>query len=321
MYGLSYFTLVESIRIEVRPATVVQPEKSEMRHSVQRRLEFIEFRLFWEGQINRSDLVDQFRVSVPQASADLKRYQEIAPGFISYDSHLKTYRPTAKFTPQHLVPSGDAYLAHLRLRESGVVGESDTWANHVPDFSVVPILRRTVRPEILRAIMEAARMSLAVKIKYQSASSNSTTWRWIAPHALGFDLFSWHARAWCLRHEQFRDFVLTRVMEIGESRPEQVDRGLDHEWNQSVTFVLQPNPNLNPGARRAVELDFGMESGKCTIETRVSLSFYLERHLGLKQSPEPTDPNHQRLVLVNRNEVERIREAAKVRSFKDPECA
>ncbi|MES2390903.1 MAG: hypothetical protein V4555_04635, partial [Acidobacteriota bacterium] len=36
----------------------------------ERRLEFIEFRLQWEGRVNRSDLVNYFSISVPQASLD-----------------------------------------------------------------------------------------------------------------------------------------------------------------------------------------------------------------------------------------------------------
>ena len=41
----------------------------------ERRLEFIDFRLYWEGRINRSDLIDFFGISVPQASLDLAKYQ------------------------------------------------------------------------------------------------------------------------------------------------------------------------------------------------------------------------------------------------------
>ena len=39
------------------------------RWELERRLEFIEYRLFWEGGSNRSDLVDEVGVSVPQASS------------------------------------------------------------------------------------------------------------------------------------------------------------------------------------------------------------------------------------------------------------
>ena len=49
-------------------------DKSELRWGVEQRLEFIEFRLFWEEHVNRIDLMDQFGVSVNQASMDLNRY-------------------------------------------------------------------------------------------------------------------------------------------------------------------------------------------------------------------------------------------------------
>lgn len=291
---------------------MAKSENREIRHSIQRRLEFIEFRLYWEGQINRSDLVDTFGISVPQASADLRRYQELSPDAIEYDSHGKTYRPTEKFAPLQLEPSGDAYLARLRLRESGFVGKGETWAQRMPEFSIVPILRRTVEPEILREIIASIRSSFELKIKYQSAGSNTSRWRWIAPHALGFDGFSWHTRAWCQRNEDFRDFVLTRVLEVAESRSVEVDTATDAEWNESVTLLLKPNPELSPGAKKAVELDFGMVKGISLIETRVSLSFYLERHLGLDQDPKLVRPERQRIVLVNRDEVERIRAKTKI---------
>ncbi|WP_348525014.1 hypothetical protein [Pararhodobacter sp. SW119] len=48
-------------------------ERAELRWGIEQRLEFIEFRLFWEGHVNRSDLMDQFGVSVNQASTDLNR--------------------------------------------------------------------------------------------------------------------------------------------------------------------------------------------------------------------------------------------------------
>ena len=60
-----------------------------LKWGVERRLEFVEFRLFWEGSINRADLVEFFGVSVPQASKDLALYQERAPGNMDYDTREK----------------------------------------------------------------------------------------------------------------------------------------------------------------------------------------------------------------------------------------
>ena len=56
---------------------------------VERRLEFIEFKLFWEGHVNRGDLIDKFGISVNQASTDLNRYLGISPDNMGYDKSAK----------------------------------------------------------------------------------------------------------------------------------------------------------------------------------------------------------------------------------------
>ena len=56
--------------------------------------------------------------------------------------------------------------------------------------------------------------------------------------------------------------------------------------------------------RRAIELDYGMKSGFVEIRTKVCLSFYLMRHLGLDLDPSALPPNRQQIVLVNRAEIE-----------------
>jgi len=47
---------------------------------VERRLEFIEFRLFWEGSINRADPVEALGVSVQKTPENLTLYQKRTPG-------------------------------------------------------------------------------------------------------------------------------------------------------------------------------------------------------------------------------------------------
>jgi hypothetical protein len=56
----------------------VDRDKAELRWGVEQRLEFIEFRLFWEGHVNRIDVMQQFSVSVNQASSDLN--PDFSPG-------------------------------------------------------------------------------------------------------------------------------------------------------------------------------------------------------------------------------------------------
>jgi len=69
----------------------VDRDKNELRWGIEQRLEFIEFRLFWEGHVNRIDVMQQFGVSVNQASSDLNRYIALAPDNMVYDKSARTY--------------------------------------------------------------------------------------------------------------------------------------------------------------------------------------------------------------------------------------
>src|SRR5882762_10929051 len=90
------------------------------------RLEFIEFRLFWEGAINRSEITDRFSVSVPQASTDLSAYRALAPLNMEYNASQKRYVATPQFKPQLIAPNAERYLAQLRAISDGVITLADT---------------------------------------------------------------------------------------------------------------------------------------------------------------------------------------------------
>ena len=78
---------------------MVETEKADLRWGVEQRLEFIEFRLFWEGHVNRGDLMSAFGVSVNQASTDLNRYIGMAPDNMQYDKSARAYVRGAAFAP------------------------------------------------------------------------------------------------------------------------------------------------------------------------------------------------------------------------------
>src|SRR5947207_2229085 len=72
---------------------------SPLRWSVERRLAFVEERLFWLGEVNRTDLVRRFGVSMSQASGDIGRYLALAPPGVSYDKSAKRYVAADGFRP------------------------------------------------------------------------------------------------------------------------------------------------------------------------------------------------------------------------------
>ncbi len=62
-----------------------------MRWAVEQRMNFIAETLREKGFINRKDIMDQFGISTPQASKDLKDYQDILPDDVKYNMKLKRY--------------------------------------------------------------------------------------------------------------------------------------------------------------------------------------------------------------------------------------
>jgi len=101
----------------------------------ERRLELIEFRLLWDGKVNRSDLTNFFGISVPQASLDLALYQQRAPKNTQYDKQQKAYIATPEFVPI-LVPENPlSYLNQVWQVEAGLAVKESTLLDHHPERS------------------------------------------------------------------------------------------------------------------------------------------------------------------------------------------
>jgi Predicted transcriptional regulator len=291
-------------------------DRGRLRWNVQRRLIFIELRLYWEGRINRGDLVDYFDISVPQASQDLARYEEIAPGNLHYDKTLKTYVAGPNFRPVLTEPTADGYLAQLRALGTGGLGPGESWLGRAPDFAGAPRLRRHYEPEVLRRLLRCIQDRLELKVRYLSFSADEASARTIAPHALGFDGQRWHVRAFCFRTMSFRDFVIGRLSHLGDAVPTSAQAAWDLEWTEKVEMRLIANPRLQPAMRSAVERDVGMRQGVLPVTTTVCSSYYLESQLNLDLDPELLPAKRLQLVLHNRDEVAARRSEVKAAAEK-----
>ena len=274
-------------------------DKSDLRWGVEQRLEFIEFRLFWEGHVNRIDLMDQFGVSVNQASMDLNRYIGFAPDNMVYDKSARTYVRAPGFSPRFLKPDASRYLAQLRSVADGILDREDSWIAGLPPYAASPTPVRGVDPVTLRSVVGAIRRSEAIEVNYQSLSNPEPRWRWIAPHAIAFDGFRWHARAYCLSDEVFKDFLLSRMIEIRDCAEAAVVHSGDADWNEEVVLEIGPHPDLSPTQAKVIALDYGMDAGKVAITVRRALLYYALRRLGLDIDPSARPPQDQQIVLLN----------------------
>lgn len=267
-----------------------------LRWSVERRLAFINDRLVWEGRINRADLVARFGISPNQATADLRRYEAAHPGAFVYDTRAKTYRAGPAIGTPDLAQAADL-LRELRLIAEGVLPAQDGLLGVPPPVAVADGPLRRIAPVCLQRVVTAIRERRGLVAEYRSMNSPQPRRRALEPHALTYDGFRWHMRAFDRDDGAFKDFVLGRLSEpmiddAAQSRPED-----DADWQQMVELVIIAHPKLPPTAREAIEMDYGMTGGELRLNCRKALTWYVKRRLGLIPGHETLAPQDQQIVL------------------------
>jgi predicted DNA-binding transcriptional regulator YafY len=104
-------------------------------------------------------------------------------------------------------------------------------------------------------VVDAIRRSEAIEVQSQSLSSPKPRWRWMAPHAIAFDGFRWHARAFCFGDAVFKDFLLSRILDIRGSRASDVPAENDQDWHSFATLEITPQPALSGTQAKVIALD------------------------------------------------------------------
>lgn len=275
-----------------------------MKWGVRQRLEFIEYRLFWEGTINRKDLIDTFGVSVPQASADIKKYKQNAPGNIYYDKSLKRYLVTSKFEPVLGPIDSHNYLSQLFQLSEGVIKEDKTFLGFIPQYSVMPSFERAIDPNILKKIVKVLKTGNSINIQYQSMSRPDPVWRWVSPHAFAYDGFRWHIRAYCELVDEFRDFILGRILDVQNVKVSKVDSADDYKWNHFVTLKIAAHPDLTPGQRKIIEKEYNMSDGVAQIKVRAAFIYYVLLRFRLENEDDTRFSKNKNAILLNYDEIE-----------------
>lgn len=292
----------------------IDGEDGRINWGVERRMEFIEFRLAWEGGVRRADLRRTFRVSEPQASKDLALYQSRAPENAQYDRVEKMYVAGDGFSPVFLREDPDAYLIRLRSLAEGLTDPQDSWIGSPPEVDVALTPARQVSSQCLRSILDAHRKSRSIEVLYQSMSADRPVplRRRITTHAFGYDGFRWHVRAHCHLTDRFRDFLLPRVLEVGDLGPAGRPGDEDHLWQERFAVAIAPHPDLSPDQKAVVARDYGMVDGQAVLEVRYAMLFYVLKRLNLLDRPEDLPSRSQHIVVANR---EATREALEKAEF------
>jgi len=251
----------------------------------QERLRYIDRAVFWKGTLRRADLMKKFGISVQMASADIQTYCAQNPRALKYDTRRKLYVAVDGMRPLHAQTEIKDALELLDERAE----DAGPWMDKVKlpgrDFSL----------KAVQAIFRAVAHGRSIRIKYASLNSSTFRWRWITPHAFGYDGFRWHVRAFCHTDRTFKDFVLGRVAEADETGAPEATAASDTEWVQVTQLKLATAAGLPAESIKALNLDFGLKDMTLTITTRAALIPYVLAQMGLSQNGKPV-PSRFRLV-------------------------
>ncbi|WP_223217017.1 WYL domain-containing protein [Agrobacterium pusense] len=295
---------------------VENPDDAPQRWPLRKRLEFIDFRLFWNRRVNRGDIRDTFDISVQQASSDLAQYERLAPQNMEYDRGLKTYVRTSSYKPALIEQSSERFLLQLVAIDNGWMQRDETWFDfdEVPPLDVTTIKRTPTSSRVLLGVLDAIRDRTLITIEYRSLTESADAPRTIAPHAIFYNSSRWYARAYSVEHEEFRDYNLNRIADFRRAGPTPVDVDLDYGWSHTLDLEIGPNPELPRIQQDGVAVEYGMADKRLVCPVRLSMAFYLMSEHNLDVEPGKLHPSKQQLVLLNREIVDQTMKATRLLS-------
>lgn len=268
------------------------------------RYRLIEIVAQWEGRLTTNHLTNSFGVGRQQAGRDIKFYMtHIGPGNLTYDPSLKGYVPSANFVPKLTTGMADEYL-HVLSRSKDIAHMFSGLDLAFAHTEILQVPLRQIEPSILRAIVQAAREHRRVELAYISMTSGVEEERIIVPHTLVCTPLRWHVRAYCEKHREYRDFVLSRFRGLPELM-EESEKSMNDDvlWNTEVTILIKPDSRLDPIQRDILAHDFGMMEHCLHVKTRAPLVTYVLKAFNLDADKLDADPQAQQIVLANRQEI------------------
>lgn len=249
----------------------MQPQRVEsLSHAQRERLAYIDFRLYFFGEIGRPDLANRFGVAPAGATRDIALYREIAPQNIEFDGSSKVYRIGKDFVPlfEH---ASQRVLSALALGfGDGANGEMQSL---LPCES--PTALSNPKMDVLAPICRAIHAKRPVAIRYHSMSSGESE-RVIVPFALVDTGLRWHVRAFDRKSGEFRDFVVTRIEAptLLDEEPQANERpDNDIQWTRIVELDFVPHPRLS--RPEIIRMDYGMKDGSIRMRVRAAVAGYM----------------------------------------------
>ena len=249
------------------------------------RLAYIEFRVWFFGEVTRKDVLDRFGLATAAGTRDMVLYRDLAPNNVAYEGKVYRYQPT--FTPlfEH---QAERVLAMLTAGFGE--GEPPSMGESLPH--AVPARLNQPPLDILAAVTRAIHGGYPLRHTYHSMKTGAVA-REIVPHALVDSGLRWHVRAYDRTKGEFRDLVLTRMENIepleNQSTVNPVQShelpAADAQWQKEINLDLLPHPaHPHPSS---IARDFGMGAlGALRVTLRAAVAGYVLRQWQVDCSPD-----------------------------------
>lgn len=261
------------------------PQRVEsLSHAQRERLAYIDFRLYFFGEIGRPDLIDRFGVAPAGATRDLALYRELAPQNITFDGSRKIYRIGQNYSPLFAHAPQRVLTALAQGFGDGVNGPKQSLQPLLPCES--PTALSSPRMEVLAPVCRAIHAKRPVAIRYHSMTSGESE-RVIVPFALVDTGLRWHVRAFDRQSSKFRDFVITRIEAptLLDDEPQPYERpDNDIQWTRIVELDLVPHPRLE--RPEIIQMDYGMQGGSIRMRVRAAVAGYMLLRWSVDCSPD-----------------------------------
>lgn len=286
-----------------KPAKLV----SELKWAARQRLQFIEVMAYYTGFISRSTLARAFGISDPAATKDLKLYNELAPSNLEYNPGVFGFVPSDNFVPIFADLSPAVVLPMIAANLTSSDNPSDDKQIYGITIDTLPLPSRLPAKHVLAQIIRAIKSRMQLNVAYHSLSgreSNDT--RIIEPHALINNGLRWHVRAYSHDTFDFRDFVLSRIVDAQILTQEaESSANYDDDWVELVSIRLQAHPKLSEKQRTALKYDYNMQDDTIELKVRRALVGYVLHQMSVDTTEDYSlNPSAYQLVVVNRDEIE-----------------
>jgi hypothetical protein len=278
-----------------------------LKWNTRQRLSYIETKAYYTGSVSRSDVAQTFAMSDPAATKDLKLYNDLSPGNLIYKQSEFGFVPAPGFVQTFSDLNPALVLSSVSQNHPSPWLAAENGSIFGLSALTLPYPTRLPDKAIVAQLTRAMHQSKNLKILYASLHNREhDQHRIIEPHSLVNTGLRWHVRAYNEQQFDFRDFVLSRILEaklIEEPAESSADH--DEDWMETLTLEMAPHPGLTPRQLLNLHVDFSDDGKTIRLTVRRALLGYALRSLSVDTTMGHTlDPNAYQLVLLNREEIE-----------------